>query len=600
MFELLSFLALVLAGIAFTRANDMQKRLTHVERYLQQMTTNTVLTVGEARAVGQEGMSLERKASDAVVRTEPLRMGAETSFLHPVGSAGAVTTPGPFGRFVEWLREDWLMKLGGGLIILGVAWFVSYAVAEGWIAERGRIASGYLAGSVVLVLGWYRMQRFITQGSVLMVVGAAMIGLTTFAARTLYDLFPASWGLVIIFSTACLLALTSIVMKRHELAYANVLLAGLAPLLIHAPHFPLEDLLTYLFVVALGSVWVAALTGWRDLPFTSLIIVTLYSLLFVDSYSELEVGLLFSFAFTALFFVTSIAGMRVVRAVRIVDLLTAIGSGMFLLLWVLAAGAEEWQSMLLIAWTLVFALGAFFATRLGAGIAYFYAYAGVGTVLLGVATALELDGPALTVAATIEAALVLWVGYRISRDVRALPVLALACSVPAGLTLLSIDSAAWNRNEVFHSDSFVIVFTAVVATLLGYVFLNERLRVAEKDREVLRLIAAAFFSAAALYATVLVWLVTHALFSEDTGTTVSLVVYALVGSFFYMLGRTNKVPWQRLIAGFYFGFVVVRLIFVEIADMPVELRWITFFGIGVLFMLVAWFSRNGLDGTKKV
>ncbi len=314
-------------------------------------------------------------------------------------------------------------------------------------------------------------------------------------------------------------------------------------------------------------------------------------------------------------------GMRMARAVNVVDLLLALCSGIFLMAWIMVGVVEEWQSLILVAWTVVFAFGAFLAVRLGAGVAYFYSYAGVGVVLLGVATAIELDGPSLTIAATIETALVLWLGYRITGNVRAVPILALPSIIPILMSFESMGSYAWGSSygcsefmakssapcttslywyeRLFHADAFVLFFITIVMTLLGCFFYVERVRLAEEARARVKTITTVLWSIAGVYTAILVWLVAHAIFVGDEGTTTALVVYAVAGSLFYMVGRANGKRWQRVIAGLLLGFVVLHLVFVEMVDMPVELKWITFFGIGALFMLVAWLARNRMHGAQK-
>lgn len=588
---------LLLIAVAFfvylaVRLSRLSHRIAHIERYLQRATG----------ALGGVTGQTVPEAHDQQNNNVPEASRTVVSSMY--------TDVDVFGRFGAWCKEDWLMKLGGLFVLLGMAWFVSYAFAQDWIGPMGRIALGFLVGAGVLALGYYRIVRYRTQGSVLMFVGAATIVLTTYAGREVYDFFDQPTALVLMFLTPCTLGAAAVTLRYRPLAYANVALAGIAPLLVNTGVPNMVGLHAYLMVLMLGAVWVAAVTGWRSLVLVSVCIVSLYSVPFAWAVrgSEADSGLLFAFAFAALFFVTSGAGMRVVSKVRIPDLAVAVLSGAYLLVWVRNAAPDEWQSLLLLTWTLALASGAFLAVRYGADRAYFYTYAGVGVVYIGVATTLLLDGPVLTIAGIIEAAIILALGYHITRDTRAVSVLALPSCVPIMLSFESVVSGTWIYGHasqyggleygmsswytrVFHADALVLALMVIVPCVLGAYFYAERLRDAHAS-EALRKTAAALWSVAGLYAVVLVWLVAHAVWYGDRGTTVALCAYALVGSWCFMHGRRSESAWQRVVGNVLIGFVAARLLLVEVWGMALAGRVVTFLVVGVLLIAVAWLERS--------
>lgn len=600
------FIFIVVACVVFlfVRTNTLRARVEHIERYLQQRPLPQ----------GAEQPHAPPSEHGSVVVQPPTMSPVMTSYM---GGASSITphTPDAMDRFSAWVKEDWLMKLGAFLIILGVGWFVSYAIAENWIGEVGRIFLGLLGGAIVLALGWYRLQQFVTQGAVLMFTGATVVVLTLFAARELYDMFTPLVALTLMFGTSALLGVTSVVRRHQALAYGNVLLAGVAPLLIDAT-LTIPEIFTYLLVLSVGAVGVAVVTGWRNLILLSLVLVFLYSISSFTSWNakDLDVGLTFAFIFSALYFAVSVLAMRVQKKVQVVDLFVALGTGTFLLMWILAGAKDEWQSMLLVVWTMVFAFGAFHATRLGAGIAYFYAYAGVGVVYLGVATAIELEGPTLAIASIIEAFLVLWVGYRIVGKIHNVPVLAIPCVVPILLSFESIGSRAWRGwdssmydsrfgyesniptwyDKMFHADAFVLVFLIAVLILVGILFYQERMRLGETERVFAKKIAQVAWVVAGLYGAILTWLISHALFvGQDTGTMTALLVYTLVAVGFYSAHRVTGDMWKRHVATAFTIFVTARLLLVEAWNMDLGERVVVFLVVGVALAGVAWLERSG-------
>jgi uncharacterized membrane protein len=569
---------------------ELRKRLEYMEKYLQDATkyfpTSSHSSEDATAHASAPVVAEARPAYEMLANSNP-------SPRYVVASG-----PDPFDRFFAWCKEDWLMKLGGALSILGMAWFVSYAVAQGWIGEYGRIGIALTVGACVLTLGWYRLQRFVAQGSVLMFAGATIVVLAVFAGRELYDIFTPEVALVIMFGTSALLGVTSVLYRRIELAYGNVLLAGLAPLLIDAT-LTLPELFTYLLVLSAGAVAVALNTGWRVLPLISLVIVTLYSVARVSSHYEkdLDIGLLYAFVFTGLYFGVSVLSMRVLQTLRVYDLLTALGSGGFLLMWVLSGAKDEWQSMLLLLWAVVFALGAFLATRLGAGIEYFFAYAGVGVVYIAVVTALELDGPTLAIASILEAGLLLWLGFRITGRTDGIPLLVLPSVFPLFFTFESMGSPLWSKSgmwheRLLHSDALVLVVMMLTLGTIATLFAGECASRSETIRRALEKVAQTACTLMGLYLAVFVWLASHAVFIGDTGTVVALLFYTLVAIMLYLMHRNGGKSWMRLTAGVLIAFVVGRLLIVDAWNMDLGERVMVFLLVGISFMVVAWFERN--------
>lgn len=603
---LIIFVLAMFVVVLYTRTSGLRDRVAHIERYLQEYTRTASVPAKPLRAKRTETGQIETMEEQPVV-SAPM---AGTSV--PI-----VASPDALEQFIAWCKEDLLMKLGGLLMVLGCAWFVSYAVAEGWIGEMGRIFIGIVIGYLVMGLGWYRMKTFITQGSILMVTGAAVVILTFFAARELYDFFDPVMVLTIMFFTSSVLGLYALTYNYKPLAYANVCLAAIAPLLTNSPHPTLVGLMSYLLVLSAGAVWVAVYTGWRELVLISLGIVFLYSISFASDMGvgsrwlvEADAGLLLSFVFTGLYFVVSLFGMQRSVTHRVSDLVTALASGAFLLMWVMSAGDPSFQSLYLIAWTLLFALGAYIAVRRGAPLSFFYSYVGTGVVLLGVATSIELSGPSLTVAFIIEAALVLLLGYTITRRAESIPLLAVPSIVPLFLALGSVGSESWNtcartyRGEcvsvfstfgnVLHADAFVLVLITLTSFGVGAFF-------ALRDRDhsgvahaIVQQARWAGYGIAGLFLTTLGWLVPGALsLWQPFGTFASLFVYTLVAAVLYLgVQNAQRDAWKRTVAGFLFGFVVMRLLFVDVWNMELGMRVVTFIVIGCLLMFVAWVERN--------
>lgn len=503
--------------------------------------------------------------------------------------------------FIEWLKEDWLLKLGAVLLLIAFGWFVSYAFINNWIGPMGRIALGLLAGTLLLVGGWWRMNKFANQGGSIMVVGSTVILLTTFAAREIYGYFTPTTALLIMFATTALVALASVRFNTKSLALASLILAGSAPLLTSAPANEYVSWFIYLLVVVAGAIWIITLKNWRDLTAVALLIVTLYSaphwagLLTPD----LNILLALSFAFAALFFLTNTIGIVNMKSPRekelVPDLITAAGNGLFLLAWILTAGPEEWQSLLIAGWMIIFALGAYLVYRVSDRHEPFYVYAAVSIAMLAAATAVELDGPMLTLAYIVESALIPIVAYLVLWDLRVAQRLLFLLVGPMILSVTSITSRAW-RTQVIHDDFFVLLLLTAVLIGHGLFFWwreqEEHPTEEAKAGPILLVIGS-------IYAYMLWWLVTHAAFlNDDMAVLASLVVYTVIGIASYVYGGVNNSRVLRIYGGILLGFVVGRLLLIDVWRLELTWRIIVFAVIGVLLMSTAFMARAQRQETK--
>lgn len=238
--ETLLFIGLLVLGYyAHSRFNKIDERIENLE------TRSTTMAPKQPIPRAEEG---QVEVSGIQTKLYP------TKEMLSTGST-------PSDRFVDWVKEDFMVKLGALLLILALGWFVSYAILEEWIGPAGQISLGLLIGTVFLMLGVWRIQKFRHQGGIFTVLGATTNLLTIFAAREIYNLFTPISALLVIFMTVVFVAFVSVRYQSERLAFAGLFMASIAPFLTDSLPIIASELFTYLLVVVAGTLWVVWLTG---------------------------------------------------------------------------------------------------------------------------------------------------------------------------------------------------------------------------------------------------------------------------------------------------------------------------------------------------
>lgn len=501
----------------------------------------------------------------------------------------APITPSAVDRFIEWLKRDPLLKVGALLLLIAFGWFTTYAFLNNWIGPMGRIALGLIAGTLIIILGYWRIRTYLHQGSIFLVLGSTTILLTTFAAREVYNFFTPLSALGIMFLSCVFVAVASVKYRSRELAFSSLILAGAAPLLVNSPSHDPISLFAYLFVVVLGTIWIAALIESRELVLGALVMVILYSVPEMFG-SQSDALLLFAYGFCALFFTTHSLGILNAKGATVrADVATALVNGLFLIAWIVNAVAKEWQSLIMSAWMLVFLVGSFLLFQKTRRREAFYAYAGVAGVLLAAATAAELNGATLVIAYTIEAALATLLSYVVTRDVSIAERTSWLMLGPTLLSFGSIVSSSWSRG-VLHEDFFVLLILALSFFGLGLILSKGSDPSAPKSSPTTGDVLSVFGS---VYAYVLLWLSLHAaLRSDDLAVMISLIIYTAIGITSYVQGTSNGRAGLRGYGGALLAFVVGRLLLIDVWNMELTGRIITFFLIGGLLMSTAFLGKK--------
>ncbi len=575
-------IGLAVAGLAILLNRSLAERVDRLEKHVRELSNKQV------------------QSSDASLRAAATAQQIPRSLVEPVSAAAPMAqNTGAIAAgvssediFFNWLKDNWLLKLGALLLLIGFGWLVSYAFLNNWIGPAGRIGLGMLSGTAIMIIGFWRIRTFAAQGGIFIALGATVMLLTTYAARGIYGFFTPASALVFMFAVSALVALASGIYNRKSLAIASVFLAGAAPMLTASATQNYIALFAYLFAVVLGSVWITVWKDYREVVLASLLIVLYYSMpsLLGIHTADRDLLLLFVYGFSAIFYVSHTAGLiRLTGKAATADLLVALGNSLLLAVWIYVAAQKEWQSLILMAWAVVFVVGAFVVFRRNGAREPLYLYAGVGLAYIAAATAIELSGAALTLAYIFEAAVLSLSLYGLTKDIVVAQRASIALAGPALLSFESMTSSAWNLG-VFNEHFFVLAAMTAALFILGGMYFEA----AQRSTDDVKRGNAALLIIGTLYAYILLWLSLHAAMPQqpDTAVMIALFIYTVIGVAAYVYGSSDDSSGLKAYGGTMLALVVARLMIVDVWHMALTGRIITFFLIGTLLMSTAFIGKR--------
>ncbi len=461
--------------------------------------------------------------------------------------------------FVKWLKEDWLLKLGGVLVLMGVLFFLSLAFTI--IGPQGKVSIGYLFGIALMVFGFKYAKKQLIGGSAIHLIGAVVVIITTYVARLPdYNLFNSYVAMLLMFLTSACVALTSYAHNRSELAHVGLMMSALVPVLVSTGAPTFFEILLYLLVVILGTLWLALITKWRSLVFLALIIVCGYSLLAASGAfgtttitpSELYLIAMFSI----LFYITSLFSIfRGAGVMEKYDALVALLNAGFALFWIVKEASPEAAPFIIAFLSLAYATGFFLVYKLTSVYTSFIVYGGTSLGLLTTAVMLQLTGRSETVALLIIGALATAFTYHLSKDEEVTGVVAFFNVIPLGLILVSLDriSQVVYRHQGLAEawkDIFVLGLAITIYFALFKYFVTK----------VKKLAYVPFWVGIAL-TVIFVWQVLHLTIGGGFATFLSILVYTVVGLTTLFNGTQQKNETKITVSKYWLGLVAARVIF---------------------------------------
>jgi len=161
--------------------------------------------------------------------------------------------------------EEWLNRIGIGLLLIGVAFLFKYSIDQGWLIPQIRSVIGLAIGGVLLGGGFRMSEDSKRLKQILLGGGIAVFYITGFATFQLYNFMPSMviWSFMVVVT---LLALSlSLQQDEAVLSIVGTLGALGTPFMLYSGGGSVVSLMMYITLILVATATIYMKKGWQSL-----------------------------------------------------------------------------------------------------------------------------------------------------------------------------------------------------------------------------------------------------------------------------------------------------------------------------------------------
>jgi uncharacterized membrane protein len=163
----------------------------------------------------------------------------------------------------KFIGERLISLIGIGILVVGIAFFVKYAIDKEWINEVGRTCIGMLSGGLLIGIGHRLRKSFTTFSSVLIGGGIAVEYFSISYAYHVYKMFPMPVAFGLLVAITLFTVFLSIAYDRKELAVIAIVGGFSTPLMVASNQGNFTSLCTYMLILNIGMLMLAYHKKWN-------------------------------------------------------------------------------------------------------------------------------------------------------------------------------------------------------------------------------------------------------------------------------------------------------------------------------------------------
>lgn len=174
----------------------------------------------------------------------------------------------------RFIGENLANKIGIAVLVLGIAFFVKYAIDKNWINETGRVVIGLVSGGILIGIAHYIRNSYRSFSSVLVGGGLTVFYFSIAFAFHQYQLIGQQAAFIIMVVITAFAVTLSLYYKRQELAILAAIGGFITPFLVTTGKENYIALFTYLCILNTGLMVLSWFKRWPAINSIALFFTT--------------------------------------------------------------------------------------------------------------------------------------------------------------------------------------------------------------------------------------------------------------------------------------------------------------------------------------
>lgn len=390
----------------------------------------------------------------------------------------------------KFIGENLINKIGIGILVLGIGFFVKYAISQNWINEIGRTAIGIVCGGILIGLAHRLRKTFAAFSSVLVGGGLAILYFTISIAFHQYHVFSQTVAFIMMVVITAFSVLLSISYDRKELAILAIIGGFSSPFMLSTGEGNYIVLFTYVAVLNVGMLVLAYFKKWNILNIISYVFtIVLFAGWLITKVVGAENApymgaLIFATLFYLLFFLMNIVNnVKESRSFNVLEITMLLSNtflyysaGMYILHNIQGGAFQGLFTVLVAVFNFAFSYALYKNEKVDKNLVYLL----IGLVLtfLSLSAPIQLQGNHITMFWSAEAVLLLWLSQKAG-----LKLMKQASLIIMGLMFISLIMDwqqiyfSYNASPivlpVIFNKGFITSMIAVLGIYISMYFLNK-------------------------------------------------------------------------------------------------------------------------------
>ncbi|WP_281298313.1 DUF2339 domain-containing protein [Flavobacterium limnophilum] len=322
----------------------------------------------------------------------------------------------------KFIGENLINKIGILILVLGISYFVKYAIDKDWINEPARVGIGMLSGALIMGVAHKLRKKYAAFSSVFVAGAIAVFYFTIGIAFHSYHLFGQTTAFIIMVLITIFSCLISLSYDRKELAVLSLIGGFAVPFMVSTGQGNYVVLFTYILILNIGILALAYHKKWGIINILSyLFTVILFGAWLFKDLDEKTPHFLGALGFGFAFYLVFIA-INIINNLRTKGLFSPIELGILASNTFLFYGAgmlvlEQYHPELKGLFTaalglLNFGYAWFLYKKFGLDKTAVYLLVGLTLTFITLAIPIQFEGNFITLFWGAEAVMLMWLGQK--------------------------------------------------------------------------------------------------------------------------------------------------------------------------------------------